>query len=163
MPDTQHPTWARVATQPVQGHRTIVEWNLRERCTVQSIEPDGAKLPVAMFTNAEDARRAVACVNACWGISTENLEAQVGIFDAAGKLADERDTALERVAHLEGLLQRVRQDTEWSCMPVELQNDIEAAIGPRPPCSVTGNDSSCNLISNGTGSKCTTCGETFPF
>lgn len=67
--------WSAEATDAVRtGHRLLQEWNLRQRCAVHSIEADGQRVPVANFTNAEDARRAVACVNACRGISTEDLE-----------------------------------------------------------------------------------------
>lgn len=66
-------------------------------------------------------RRLAACWNACEGISTEALESKTGIFDAAAKLADQRDELL-------AALERVRATPQWVHTAIGIRAEIDAAI-----------------------------------
>ena len=73
------------------------EGRLNNECGIYP--PDGECGPVALVGGKENARRIVACVNACKGIKTESLEMDVlsWITDETGEnpLQRERDELLE--------------------------------------------------------------------
>lgn len=56
-------------------------------------------------TDQANARRIVACVNACEGIGTETLEA--GLFHSGPAALADRDRLRERVKELESALQKI--------------------------------------------------------
>lgn len=72
------------------GSQEFCVWSDRGRKDVS-----GQEIPIANTTE-EDARRIVACVNACAGIATNNLEAmgEGGLFELLGRyqsIADDLD------------------------------------------------------------------------
>lgn len=91
------------------------EGRLNNECGIYP--PDGECGPVALVGGKEDARRIVACVNACKGIKTESLEMEVlsWITDETGQsaLKRERDELLEaRAACGERLIEVLKERDE---------------------------------------------------
>lgn len=81
---------------------------------------------VAESVHPENARRLVACWNACIDIPTEALESvqdcDTPVFQLLTQTWEERDA-------MRALLHRVTQSTEWSCMEPDLQDDIAKTLG----------------------------------
>lgn len=101
--------WSTAVTEAIRtGHRLQQEWNLWQRCAVFSIEDDGQRVPVAHFTNAEDARRAVACANACRGISTEDLEQAAAQQGSVLRIVPVLQTSDVNGEQLQNLVERIR-------------------------------------------------------
>lgn len=124
---------------------------------------------VAESIHPTNAPRLAACWNACHGIPTDALQKVEG--DTAPVFQLLMDTWAER-ERLQALLNRVTQDSEWSCMDRYLQDDIERALGiaeiqvapaepPTPPpiCATE-----CDYQQDSKGSwTCTRCGDWLPF
>jgi hypothetical protein len=90
--------------------------------------------PVALVSGKEDARRIVACVNACKGIKTESLEMEVlsWITDETGEnpLQRERDELLEARRACGERLIEVEQERDEARRQTEIvENYLEAATG----------------------------------
>lgn len=101
--------WSTAVTEAIRtGHRLQQEWNLWQRCAVYSVEDDGHRVPVAHFTNAEDARRAVACANACRGISTEDLELAAARKETALMIVPVPKVSAVTGEQLQNLVERIR-------------------------------------------------------
>jgi hypothetical protein len=108
------------------------EGRLNNECGIYP--PDGECGPVALVGGKEDARRIVACVNACKGIKTESLEMEVlsWITDETGEnpLQRERDELLEaRRACGERLIEAEQERDEARRQTEIVENYLEAATG----------------------------------
>ena len=80
-----------------------------------------------------NARRIVACVNACEGVPTELLEAGPNFIAAAGNVQQKQD---ERIAALEAENARLRAALQTAldhvAMPKEQRAASRAALNPAP-------------------------------
>jgi hypothetical protein len=124
-----------------------------------------------------NARRLAACWNACIDIPTEALmqveDCDTPVFQLLTQTWEERDA-------MKALLHRVTQDSEWSCMDPDLQDDIAKALGmdktpalpvpPPPPDIFTAycepmcaKDDQQPQPGGGPGYICRKCGFDMPF
>lgn len=80
---------------PQSGYITSPSDDYQIICAVHEWEEDGALLQ--KFKNSEaNARRIVACVNACAGLSTESLENTSGLNELYGDMQKERDVQMSK-------------------------------------------------------------------
>ena len=79
-------------------------------------------------TARSNARRIVACVNACAGFNTDFLEGPCGnLFDAMDGLLKAKQQRDDLLAALESMVQIARMTIGWSCTPVYADGPLVVA------------------------------------
>jgi hypothetical protein len=81
-------------------------------CDINATRADGWYVTLAMNIGRENARRIVACVNACEGIRTETLE-RSPLKDAISGTVEERDRLAAEVAELREALNDVAESLAY--------------------------------------------------
>lgn len=97
---------------------------------VALLDKDGSA--VGVIFKEEDARRVVACLNACKGISTENLEDNKPIIELANDynaVLKQRDDLLTELKRMVDVFGRDGHDTEYEegeCIDIDIARAVIA-------------------------------------